>query len=289
MRVSVRRACSGSAEQVDSLAQSRALRARESKPPPLASHRVAVHVRACLAACMMMALIAGEHAPRVRRHCLCPNRRDATHAASDLFGIDRLKLLLLSQGLTPPSIRLIEARALLKYVSGGRRMYRRQHMEEHHPEILCKEEFVERLLADLERIDREQLDRGPCERFYQCPGIVALCYAMRGSWATATGQTLTLTASSSRLCSGSSSAGCANAPTASYELETRCMMVWRLSERKRRGFMGLMSLFQPPSAARTAQQAFFGAAQCNIGVLCCRARTALWKLTATATADELQG
>eukprot|EP00961_Rhodomonas_salina_P169639 2285877-Rhodomonas_salina.1 len=46
MRVSVRRACSGSAEQVDSLAQSRALRARESKPPPLASHRPAAGRRA---------------------------------------------------------------------------------------------------------------------------------------------------------------------------------------------------------------------------------------------------
>mmetsp|Transcript_15235 Transcript_15235/g.36111 ORF Transcript_15235/g.36111 Transcript_15235/m.36111 type:complete len:86 (+) Transcript_15235:550-807(+) len=57
-------------------------------------------------------------------------------------------------------------------------MRRRQYVEEHHPQIFCKEEFAERLLADLERMDLEQLDRDDCsERFYQFVGIVALSFA----------------------------------------------------------------------------------------------------------------
>ena len=185
--------------------------------------------------------------------------------------------LLLAQLLLPPAaapeagpgIRLLSARKLVKHIDGGGKMQIRQALEAAGTDVFLDAATVRGLLPELETKDRD----GRCT----FSGVVALSYA----WVTPADPD----------------------PQRAQLLQLRPVLVWWMCERARRKlknkdatiqtadfgvFIDFMSMFQPddttgakPAYTKPAEQASFGRALRNIGLLYGHRGTTVLKLTAT--------
>ena len=207
--------------------------------------------------------------------------------------VNRLRLLLLPQGKNSAAdIRLVSARKLVAYIDSGGRMLRRQQLEKEQPELFVDESTLRGMLPELEST---RFATAPEKTLLTDPGmcIFSPMCVLSYAWVSIDDPD----------------------PDGAQLQQLRPVLVWYLCERARRKvglqapvnnrdkhtkpdpmiktadfgvFIDFMSMHQPDQHGKRTpeEQASFGRALSNIGLLYGHTDTTVMKITDTPTVND---